>query len=138
MNFSFGDAGKNAENKELFRDLKIMKAGEGYVGQMGKYPVINLTLKSAKQPVFESAYGKLKYEIAEEYKRHLAVLESTNISSADKELFQRIADGEAGYDNYTNHEKAPYFPHSFRHLRYPQKNSGACSDSVFSQNAGAW
>ena len=96
-----GDAGKNAENKELFRDLKIMKAGEGYVEQMGKYPVINLTLKSAKQPVFESAYGKLKYEIAEEYKRHLAVLESTNISSADKELFQRIADGEAGYDNYT-------------------------------------
>ena len=96
-----GDAGKNAENKELFRDLKIMKAGEGYVEQMGKYPVINLTLKSAKQPVFESAYGKLKYEIAEEYKRHLAVLESTNISSADKELFQRIADGKAGYDNYT-------------------------------------
>ena len=96
-----GDAGKNAENKELFRELKIMKAGEGYVEQMGKYPVINLTLKSAKQPVFESAYGKLKYEIAEEYKRHLAVLESTNISSADKELFQRIADGEAGYDNYT-------------------------------------
>ena len=31
-----GDAGKNAENKELFRDLKIMKAGEGYVEQMGK------------------------------------------------------------------------------------------------------
>lgn len=96
-----GDAGKNAENKELFRDLKIMKAGEGYVEQMSRYPVINLTLKSAKQPVFESAYSKLKYEIAEEYKRHLSVLESEKISSADKELFRKIADGEAGYDSYT-------------------------------------
>ena len=45
-----GDAGKNVRNKELFRNLKIMDAGEKYTGQMGMYPVINLTLKSAKQP----------------------------------------------------------------------------------------
>lgn len=45
-----GDTEKNARNKALFQGLKIMEAGETYTDQMGMYPVINLTLKSAKQP----------------------------------------------------------------------------------------
>lgn len=65
-----GDLGKNERNKELFGNLRIMEEGEAYTEHMGKYPVINLTLKSAKQPSFESAYGKLKREIVEEFQRH--------------------------------------------------------------------
>ncbi len=69
-----GDKDRNLTNLELFRNLKIMEAGEAYTEQMGKYPVINLTLKSAKQPVVKFAYGMIKNEIAEEYKRHKYVL----------------------------------------------------------------
>ena len=47
-----GDAEKNAQNRELFDGLKIIGAGETYVSQMGRYPVMNLTLKSAKQEDF--------------------------------------------------------------------------------------
>lgn len=65
-----GDAGKNEQNKALFNGLKIMEAGEAYTGHMGSYPVINLTLKSAKQPTFASAYVKLKREIVEAFKDH--------------------------------------------------------------------
>ena len=54
-----GDAKKNEANQSLFQGLKIMEQGEEYTEHMGKYPVINLTLKSAKQPTFESAYGKM-------------------------------------------------------------------------------
>lgn len=96
-----GDMEKNAENRELFRNLKIMEAGEEYTERMGMYPVINLTLKSAKQPSFESAYGKVKDEIAEEYKRHRYVTESEKLDAGSKIMFQRIADGKGEYDEYS-------------------------------------
>ncbi len=57
LRYFFEDTGnvkRNEQNKELFHGLKIMGAGGNYTGYMGIYPVINLTLKSAKQPVFES------------------------------------------------------------------------------------
>lgn len=50
--------------------MKITNAGEEYTKSMGRYPVINLTLKSAKQSSLESSYGKIKNEIAEEFQRH--------------------------------------------------------------------
>lgn len=96
-----GDAKQNHQNKELFQGTKIMDAGEEYTQQMSIYPVINLTLKSAKQPVFESAYEKIKNELAEEFQRHQYVLESYEINDVDKNLFQEIANGNAGYDQYS-------------------------------------
>lgn len=96
-----GDERKNVQNKTLFQDLKIMDAGNKYTDHMGQYPVINLTLKSAKQPVFESAYGKMKNEIADEFKRHQYVLGSSKIDDDDKNLFQKIANGKAEYDDYS-------------------------------------
>ena len=96
-----GDEKKNAENKALFRGLKVLEAGEAYTNQMGSYPVINLTLKSAKQPAFESACAKLKGEIAEEFKRHRYILESDLLDAADKRRFQEIAVEEAENDEYT-------------------------------------
>ena len=96
-----GDTEKNARNKALFQGLKIMEAGETYTDQMGMYPVINLTLKSAKQPSFQSAYVKLKEEIAEEFKRHRYVLESGALDEDDKRKFREIAGREAEYDEYS-------------------------------------
>ncbi|MCM1303607.1 MAG: ATP-binding protein [Lachnospiraceae bacterium] len=95
------DAERNARNRELFQGLKIMTAGEEYVRQMGMYPVVNLTLKSAKQRSFESAYGKLKTEIADEFRRHEHVLESDKVNTDNKNLFQKIASGKGEYDDYS-------------------------------------
>lgn len=92
---------QNTMNRELFQDLKITKAGEEYVRQMGMYPVINMTFKSAKQPAFISAYGKIKNEIMDEYKRHQYVLESDKIDADSKSLFQKIACGKGDYDDYS-------------------------------------
>ncbi len=96
-----GDKEKNKQNKELFQGMKIIDAGEKYTEHMGRYPVINLKLKSAKQPVFESAYSKMKKEIAEEFQRHQLVLESEKINNEDKKLFREIADRKAEYDDYS-------------------------------------
>ena len=96
-----GDAKKNEENKSLFQGLKIMGQGEKYTQHMGDYPVIDLTLKSAKQPTFESAYGKMKRAIAEEFHRHRYILANEKLNEEDKRLFQKIADRKAEYDDYS-------------------------------------
>lgn len=96
-----GDAKKNEENKSLFQGLKIMGQGEKYTQYMGDYLVIDLTLKSAKQPTFESAYDKIKRAIANEFHRHQYILSNEKINEEDKKLFQKIADRKAEYDDYS-------------------------------------
>lgn len=75
----FFEANKE-ENSYLFKDLKIMAEGDKYTSQMGQYPVINLSLKSAKQPTFELAYECLLNEIIDEFKRHDYILNSDKLS----------------------------------------------------------
>jgi len=96
-----GDAAENAYTRKLFDGLKIMEAGAIYTDQMGQFPVINLTLKSAKQSSFDSAYYKLREAIAAEFKRHDFLLESSELSEKEKQLFLSIAEEEAEYDAYS-------------------------------------
>ncbi len=70
-----GNAEENAQNRKLFDGLKIMEAGERYIGHMGQYPVINLTLKSAKQENYETAVAMLQDVFAVEFRRHWHVIE---------------------------------------------------------------
>lgn len=96
-----GDAAETANNASLFLGLKIMEAGEKYTSLMGRYPVISLTLKSAKQKTFDSAFYKLREEIAEEFKRHKYLLEKDILSEKDKELFRLLCDWEGSYNDYS-------------------------------------
>ena len=77
--------------------MKITNAGEKYTEKMGVYPVINLTLKSAKQEDFENAYYTMQVEIASEFDRHRSVIETGREKLTQKEYEQyiRIADEEA-------------------------------------------
>lgn len=93
-----GDVEKNRRNCQLFNGLNIMNAGDEYTGQMCQYPVINLTLKSAMQDTFESAYFKIKEEIAEEFRRHVSLIENSILSEKEKNTFRQLADGDAAYD----------------------------------------
>lgn len=55
--------GTIVDNSVYFQGKKIMEAGEEYLRHMGQYPVIFLSLKSAKQPTYEMAYRSLIDEI---------------------------------------------------------------------------
>ena len=92
-----GDGEKNTRNRALFQGLKIMEAGEAYVRQMGMYPVMNLTLKSAKQENFETAYYMMQSEIASEFDRHRDIIEKgrEKLSLKEYELYLEIADEKA-------------------------------------------
>lgn len=91
-----GNAQENERNRELFRGLGIMEAGESYTGQMCQYPVMNLTLKSAKQENYETAYYMLRSAIASEFGRHRAVVQNGKdlTEAAEYERYMRIADGK--------------------------------------------
>ena len=95
------DQGEKQEHSQLFEGLRIMEAGEQYLSHMGQYPVINLSLKGGKQPDFELASAMLRRQIANEYKRHIYVLEG-NLLKEDRERYYQImvekADREAYID----------------------------------------
>ncbi len=87
-------------NKHLFEGLNIMKAGEKYTSLQEQYPVIFLTLKSAKQPSFKLAYACLIDDIANEFIRHSYVLECDDIIDEDKEKFKAIRGQKADEKDY--------------------------------------
>ncbi len=78
------------DNRYLFNGLKIMNEGEKYTSYMGKYPVINLTLKSAKQPTFEIAYKKIIEAISDEFKKYSEILSKNVLFEDEKETFTSI------------------------------------------------
>lgn len=87
--------GNEEENRHLFEGLKIMDAGENYTKHIGRYPVISLSLKSAKQPEWKYACECLIDEIVKEFDRHRYILESPYLSDADKKQFQEILNKQA-------------------------------------------
>ena len=97
-----GDAVQNEKNRQLFLGLKIMDAGEQYLCEMGQYPVINLTLKSAKQRDFAMSWHMLREGIVWEYQRHDYVLKSDVLSESDRERYERIAGRKADPAEYAN------------------------------------
>ncbi|KFX55316.1 ATPase AAA [Clostridium botulinum] len=92
---------REENNAYLFENLNIMKAGEEYISHMGQYPVINLSLKSAKQPNFELAYISIARRIAEEYKRQEYILKSENLKN-EKERFLKILKEQGDEGDYTD------------------------------------
>ena len=82
--------GNVIDNSHYFEGMKIAEAGECYMNQQGKYPVISLSLKSAKQPDFDMAYQCMIQDIAYEYDRHRYVLLGEALSDADKAIYTSI------------------------------------------------
>lgn len=82
--------GNEIDNSHYFAGMKIMSAGDKYTKNMGRYPVIFLSLKSAKQPDMATAVWMLKKQIANEFIRHQYVLSSDVLLDSEKELYQKI------------------------------------------------
>ena len=86
------EKGEKVDNAYLFDGLKICACGEEILQHQQQYPVIFMTLKSAKQPSYKMAYMELKKRIGEEFERHQYVLRSGVLSEAEALRFQEIMD----------------------------------------------
>ncbi len=89
------EQGEKIDNGYIFDGLAISGCGKKYLEHQQKYPVISLSLKSAKQPDFNMAYESLVFDIAEEFRRHSYVLCGTQLSDTDKELFLAVMERRA-------------------------------------------
>lgn len=92
--------GNVTDNSRYFEGMKITGAGESYAEHMGKYPVISLSLKSAKQPDFDMAYQCMVQDIAYEYDRHRYVLSGDSLSDTEKRVFESLMNREADRAQY--------------------------------------
>ena len=95
-------SGERIDNGHLFDGLKIAECGEEILSHQQQYPVIFLSLKSAKQPNFEEAYKKLCGEIAEEFRRHQYLLEGNSLADDQKNIFQKIMTKQSDYGEYND------------------------------------
>ncbi len=91
--------GSKKDNKYLFDGLNIMNEGEKYTSHMGKYPVINLSLKSAKQPTLDLAFQCLREEISNEFRRHAFILKDERLST-EKEEYMNIVQKSDDMSSY--------------------------------------
>ena len=89
------EKGEKVDNGYLFDGLKIAECGEEILKHQQQYPVIFLTLKSAKQPDFEMAYGALADEIYNEFVRHRYVLQSDALLPIEKERYENLINRRA-------------------------------------------
>ena len=85
------EKGEKVDNGYLFDGLKIAECGEEILKHQQQYPVIFLTLKSAKQPTYALAYMELKKRISEEYKRHRYILQREILTADEKARFEAIS-----------------------------------------------
>jgi hypothetical protein len=78
------------QDKKLFDGLDIAGAGERYMRHRGRYPVVTLTFKEAKQNDFLSSLNRLASEISREYQRHGDIFADARMSGY-AEKFREIA-----------------------------------------------
>lgn len=95
-----GDKTKNEKRGALFNGLNIMNAGEPYLRHMNAYPVISISLKSAKRSSYSSSYYKLCEELRSEYDRHRGILEK--LPKEKQRRYLSILNTTASPDEYSS------------------------------------
>ena len=85
------DDGTHVDNSRYFEGKKILEADDRILSKMGRYPVIKLSLKSAKQPNFREAGLKLRDEIVYEFGRHHYIADSDLLNEDEKQAFRSLS-----------------------------------------------
>lgn len=93
------EKGEKVENGYIFQNLAVSACREICLKHQQQYPVINLTLKSGRQPNFEMAYESLVDKLINEYQRH-SYIQKGDMPQRDRERFERILLGRAGAMEY--------------------------------------
>lgn len=105
LQYFFEDArdyeGNKINHKELFEGLNICNEDEKYIKHREQYPVIALSLKSAKQPNFDSAYAMMVRAVADEFRRHSFILKDEKLAN-QKERYELLMCEHADRNNYND------------------------------------
>ena len=91
----FFDNQNAVESKKIFDNLAIAHAGEKYLNEQGKYPVIFLTLKDVKKNNWQDTENLLHMLISREFSRFDYLLNGDKLNALDKTIFESILMGKA-------------------------------------------
>ncbi|MBQ7464813.1 MAG: AAA family ATPase [Lachnospiraceae bacterium] len=86
----YDDKGDPVDNHRYFEGKKIMDAPEEILSMMGRYPVIKLSLKTAKQTDYREAALQLRDEIVSEFNRHIYIEESDKLTTVERQGFSEL------------------------------------------------
>ncbi len=100
----YDNDGKEIDKSRYFEGKKIMGAPKEILSMMGKYPVINLSIKSARQPDFISSFKKLRENIISEIKRHSYLWTQGRLPLADRKIIEELS--VSGKDSVFEDEKS--------------------------------
>ncbi|WP_165248884.1 AAA family ATPase [Adlercreutzia sp. ZJ141] len=85
-----------ADTADLFEGLAIWEAEDGrYREQHNAYPVVRLSFNNTKGLTWEETFGAIVQNIVAECGRHRYLLNSTMLSSDEKDAFRRLVGGSA-------------------------------------------
>ena len=93
------EKGEKVDNGYLFDGLAIADCGKEILKHQQQYPVIFMSLKSAKQDSYDMAYASLIDEICKEFQRHSYVLQN-EMPVRSREIFERIVLGRGSKEEY--------------------------------------
>ena len=93
------EQGDKIDNSYLFDGLDISRCGEDILKHQQQYPIIFLSLKSAKQFDYDKSYESLIDEICKEFVRHSYVL-AKDMPARNRKIYERIMMGEGSYIEY--------------------------------------
>ena len=88
------------DNNKLFTKLKIWEAGDDIKQHCGKYPVIYLTFKDAKEETWKDCYQLIISEIVKVYREHRYLLEGDILYEDEKNEFKKILNKNALKTDY--------------------------------------
>lgn len=90
-----------AADSSLFEGTEVWEMGGGaYREHFASYPVIYLSMRTAKGDTWEQTYGALKDVLAAEIERHSYLSEALQQDSTEVELFDRMRSGSASESDY--------------------------------------
>jgi hypothetical protein len=78
------------ENEKLFTQLKIWQADNEIKNKRGKYPVIYLTFKDAKDENWEGCLELIKDQISEVFSTHKYLLDNNTLADYEKSEYMEI------------------------------------------------
>lgn len=82
------------DTSRYFVGKKIWLCGDEYRNRQGKYPVAFLTFKDVKYNDWNRTLEAMQYAIADEYKRHSELMDSTFLDESDFDYINRILTGK--------------------------------------------
>jgi len=91
---------RQPENEKLFTGLKIWQTEDQIKEKRGKYPVIYLSFKDAKESSWKKCFELIVSEITALYEKHNYLLKSKTLTNNESKIFNSIIDRTAKETDY--------------------------------------